>query len=227
MTSIPNGWSRHAGSRHRLNCPLADRARHERVAGQHAARRPGRPDGARRARQSAGAEPPPDRRPDPGLRPAGRRAGLQHGPRRRRRARLRLPARHHRQPVLLVVAADHPDGLPRDQGRRGRRVHLRGRRDGVPVRQGQLRLLAGHQEPAVRRGPGAYGRRRRGRRRMARSPRRREHPRRLHRDGSDRRERRHPDRHQPRRAGPLGRAQPEPGRGRDQERVLRARDRLR
>ncbi len=51
------------------------------------------------------------------------------------------------------------------------------------------------------------------------------HPRRLHRDGSDRRERRDPDRHQPRRPGPLGRAQPEPRRGRHQERILRARDR--
>ena len=36
-------------------------------------------------------------------------------------ARLRLPARHHGQPLLLVVAADHPDGLPRHQGRRGLR----------------------------------------------------------------------------------------------------------
>ena len=32
----------------------------------------------------------------------------------------RSPTWHHRQPVLLVVPADHPDGLPRDQGRGGR-----------------------------------------------------------------------------------------------------------
>ena len=42
-------------------------------------------------------------------------------------------------PLLLVVAADHPDGDARHQGRRGRRVHLRRRRDRVPVRQGQQR----------------------------------------------------------------------------------------
>ena len=155
----------------------------------------------------------------------GRRAGLQHGPRGRRRARLRLPAGHHRQPLLFVVAADHPDGVPRDQGRRGRRVHLRRRRDGVPIRQGQLGLVAGHQEPAVRRGRPADGHRRRGRHRLARPPQRPRHPRRLHRDGSDRRERRDHDRHQPRGPGPLGRAQPEPRRGSHQERLLRARDR--
>ena len=34
--------------------------------------------------------------------------------------------RHDRQPLLRLVAADHADGLPRDQGRRGR--HLRRRR---------------------------------------------------------------------------------------------------
>src|SRR5690349_25106225 len=38
-----------------------------------------------------------------------------------------LPAGHHRQPLLLVVAAEHPDGIPRHQGRRGPRVHLRRR----------------------------------------------------------------------------------------------------
>ena len=77
-------------------------------------------------------DPRDDRRPDARLRPARRRAGLQHGPRGRGAARLRLPARHDGQPVLLVVAADHPDGVPRDQGRRGRRVHLGRRRDASP-----------------------------------------------------------------------------------------------
>ena len=66
---------------------------------------------------------------------------------------LRPPARHDDHPVLLVLAADHPDGVPRDQGRRGRRVHLGGRRVREPVRQGQQRQLAGHQEPGVRRRP--------------------------------------------------------------------------
>ncbi len=49
----PHGWSRHARSRHCFNCPLADRARDERVAGQHATRRPRRADGARRSGQGA------------------------------------------------------------------------------------------------------------------------------------------------------------------------------
>ena len=69
------------------------------------------------------------------------------GRRGRRAARPGPPARHDGHPLLLVVAADHPDGVPRDQGRRGRRLHLGRRRDGVPVRQGQLRLAAGHAEP--------------------------------------------------------------------------------
>ena len=57
----------------------------------------------------------------------------------------------------------------RDQGRRGRRLHLRRRRDGVPVREGQQRLPARHEEPGVRRrrGPGGQGRRER-RRQLAR-----------------------------------------------------------
>ena len=60
-------------------------------------------------------------------------------------------ARHHGHPVLLVVAADHPDGHARDPGRRGRRVHLGGRGDRVPVRQGQLRLAG--RTPATRCSP--------------------------------------------------------------------------
>ena len=80
-------------------------------------------------------DPKRHRRPDDGLRAARRRGRLQHRPRGGRRARLRLPARHHGQPVLLVVAADHPDGVPRDQGGRGRRVRLRGCGDGVAVRR--------------------------------------------------------------------------------------------
>ena len=43
-------------------------------------------------------------------------------------------AGRHDHPLLRLVRADHPDGVPRDQGRRGRRVHLRRRRDGVAVR---------------------------------------------------------------------------------------------
>ena len=65
---------------------------------------------------------------------------------------------------------------------------------------------------------------RRGCRRVARSARRRPASRFLHRDGPDRGERRAADRHQPRRPGPLGCAQPEPRRGGHQERLLRSRD---
>ena len=77
-------------------------------------------------------------------------------------------SRHHADPVLRVVPADHPDGHPRHQGRRRRRVRLRRSGDGQPVRQGQQRLAARHQEPAVRRGRGAAPAARRGRRRLAR-----------------------------------------------------------
>ena len=41
--------------------------------------------------------------------------------------------RRHRQPLLLVVAADDPHGRPRHQGRRGRRVRRRRRRDRQPL----------------------------------------------------------------------------------------------
>ena len=75
-----------------------------------------------------GARPGRHRRPDARLRRAGRRAGRQHGPPGRGRARLRLPARHDGQPVLRLVGADLADGVPRDQGRRGRRVRLGRRR---------------------------------------------------------------------------------------------------
>ena len=61
------------------------------------------------------------------------------------------PARHHRHPLLLVVAADHPHGHARHQGRRGRRVRLGRRGDGVAVREGQLRLAA--PTPATRSSP--------------------------------------------------------------------------
>ena len=48
-------------------------------------------------------------------------------------------ARHHGDPVLLLLAADHPDGLPRHQGRRGRRVRLRRRGVRQPFRRRQQR----------------------------------------------------------------------------------------
>ena len=48
-------------------------------------------------------------------------------------AGLRRRPRRHRQPLLLVVAADHPHGRPRHQGRRGRRLRRRRRRDRQPL----------------------------------------------------------------------------------------------
>ena len=83
--------------------------------------------------------------------PAGE-AGLQHRPRRRGQARHGLPARHDGQPLLLLLAADHPHGLPRHQGRRGRGLRQRRRRGRLPLRQRHGRLGAGRPEPRLRRG---------------------------------------------------------------------------
>ena len=77
-------------------------------------------------------------------------------------------ARRDHHPLLRLLGADHPDGLPRDQGRRGRRLHLRRRRDGLALRQGHLRPLARHPQPALRRRRGAHRRLRRGRPGLAR-----------------------------------------------------------
>ena len=74
--------------------------------------------------------------------------------------------RHDRQPLLCLVAADDPDGLPRDRGRRGRPVHRRRRRGRLALRGRQLPV-----PPAARRLRGRAVQR-------------------LHPDGPDRRERR-------------------------------------
>ena len=74
--------------------------------------------------------------------------------------------------------------VPRDQGGRGRRLHQRRRRDGQPLHQGQQRLAARHDEPALRRraGPHAPKRGAEGAE-LDRPARGRRRPRRLHRDG--------------------------------------------
>ena len=81
-------------------------------------------------------------------------------------------ARHDRQPLLLVVAADHPHGRARDQVGRGRRVRRRRRRVREPVRQGPLRRQPRHHQrprsPTPRR---ARRRARRPARRRGRRPR--------------------------------------------------------
>ena len=43
----------------------------------------------------------------------------------------------HGQPLLRLLAADHADGLPRDQGRRGRHLHRRRRRGRLARRAGR------------------------------------------------------------------------------------------
>ncbi len=97
-------------------------------------------------------------------------------------------AGRHRQPLLLVVAADHPHGRARDQGRRGRRVRRRWRRDGEPLPLRHVRRRAGHPQREVRRRRGAHREAHRGRVRLVGSriggP-----ARHLHRHGPDGRER--------------------------------------
>ena len=144
----------------------------------HPAGRRGPPDGHRGPGQGPPARPRRHRRLHARLRAPRRRAGLQHGPRGGHHAGLRPPARHHDHQVLLVLAADHPDGVPRHQGGRGGRVPVGRRRVREQVRQRQQRQLAGHAEPGVRRRRGADrgtlrgGRRRTGttRARTARYP---------------------------------------------------------
>ena len=100
-----------------------------------------RPDDLHRVHRRGRARPrspswtAPRRGPDHGLRPARRRVRLQHGPRRRHPGRHARRPRRHRQPLLLLVAADHPHGHPRHPRRRGRRLRRRRRRDRQPLPQ--------------------------------------------------------------------------------------------
>ena len=146
-----------------------------------------------------------DRRHHDGLRLPGRRAGRQRRPQRAAAGGHRPSrARHHRQPLLRLLAADDPDGLPRDQGRRGRPVHRRRHRGrlalprrrgvGVPPEAQRLRGLA---------------------------------VRRLHPDGHHGRERRRALQGQPRGAGRVGRDLPAARGRRARRRPLRRRDRRR
>ena len=147
----------HARSRHRLHRPHAHRPGHQGLA-----RRPAAPttsaativnaaleQGARRSTATG-------RGPDPRLRPARRRGRLQHRPASPPSWPACPTSRRHRQPLLLVVAADDPHGRPRHQGRRGRRLHRRRRRDREPLheRRGRHRPA----QPAVRRRRGPHRR---------------------------------------------------------------------
>ena len=135
------------------------------------------------------ARPRRHRRPDARLRPARRRAGLQHGPGRRRAARLRPPARHAPSPGTARPRC-RPPGWRSTRSRPARATcSSRPASSASPAsRDGQLRRLAGHAEPGLRRAPRPGPRAaRRGRRAgLARPARGRRRPRRLHRDGPDR-----------------------------------------
>ena len=84
----------------------------------------------------------------------GGEQGFRHGPRGSDTAWTRSPASHHRQPVLLVVLADHPDRLPRDQGRRGNVYISAGVECVGPTRPGAAAIVARYQEPRLRRAQG-------------------------------------------------------------------------
>ena len=122
------GRRSHARSGHRRRHSDADRACDEGVAERRSGRRSRRGPAARAGRAQPGGRFRRDERHHDGLRLPRRRAGLQHRPQRAvaRRHRSSRPGGHG-QPVLRVVAADDPDGLPRHQGGRGRSVHRGGR----------------------------------------------------------------------------------------------------
>ena len=132
------------------------------------------------------------------------RAGLQHRPQRRAAGRDRSSRpRHVRQPLLRLLAADDPHGLPRDRGRRGRPVHRRRRRGRLALRGGQLPV-----PPAARRLRGRALQR-------------------LHPDGHHRRERRRALQRLARVAGRVGRHLAAARRRRPRLGPLRPRDRRR
>ncbi len=126
-------------SRHRRHRPHADRAGQQGLARRVPSRRPRRHDHQRRCSTKVpGARSADGRGRDLGLRrspPARRATTSPASP--RILAGHRRRARRHREPLLLVVAADDPHGRARDQGRRGRRLHRRRRRDGEPVPERQ------------------------------------------------------------------------------------------
>ena len=113
------------------------------LAARPASRRPGRDHRARRARQGARSSTRPTSTTSTSAAacPAASRASTWAGWSRRCSATTGLPGRDG-DPLLRLVAADHPDGLPRDQGRRGRRLRLGRCRDRVALRPRQLRRPA-------------------------------------------------------------------------------------
>ena len=113
--------STHARGRDRRRRPHPDRPRREGVAQGRPRRRPRRGPAARPRRAQPRGRPRADRRHDHGLRLRPRRAGLQRRPQRGAAGGHRPPrARHDGQPLLRLLAAGDPDGLPRHPRRRGR-----------------------------------------------------------------------------------------------------------
>ena len=172
-----------AGRGDRLNGADGDRPGRQGLARRGPPRRPRRVRDPRGSRAGPGAAGRGDRRRGRRLRLPAAEAGDEPGA--ARRAARRAPAhgsRDDRQPFLRLVAAVDPDGLPRDQGGRGRGVRRCGRRVD----------LSGRRLPEVggRAPPSALRRRRADRKRV--------HP-----DGAHRRERRGALGRLPRRHGSL------------------------
>ena len=97
-----------------------------------------------------GLDPAAHRGPDARLRAARRRAGLQPRAHRRGAARARRRAGHDGEPVLLVVAADHPHGVPRHQGGGGGCLRLGRRRVASAATTRGASDLPGAFNPALR-----------------------------------------------------------------------------
>ena len=83
----------------------------------------------------------------------GGEAGLQRRAGRRAAGRTTRRARGDRQPLLLVLPPDHPDGCPCHPGRRGRRVRRRRGGDGQPLPQRRRRHRPAQRAVRRRRGP--------------------------------------------------------------------------
>ena len=144
------------------------------------------------------------------------RRARRHGP----------PARGDGEPLLRELDPDDADGLPRDQGGRGRRLRRRRGRVRLAVHElRRCRRQRGRQpEPPVRGCRRAQRRDRPHQRDVDRPARGRPAPRRLPRDGPDRGERRHVPRRLAPAPGRVGRHEPEPRREGHRRRVLRTRD---
>ena len=179
-----------------------DRPRLQGLARRPPPRRPGRDDRPGRAGQGPAARPAHRQRPDHGLRPAGRRAGLQHRPGRRRASSASTTSRVRRS------RATAPRSL---QSTRMAFHAIKAGEGDVFISAGVemvSRFVKGNSDsparhPGLRRSPtrrARVGEDGRGQLPLDRPARGRQPPRRLHRDGADRGERRAAQGHLPRRS---------------------------